>query len=163
MHPILSDRRRLALYLAGWLLVAALLTPGFGTRGEIPAAGAILAPLCIVLAFISLSLWYLCLAFPLGSPLWRTVTVHLAAGGAASGIWIGIGEAWTAALDAFAPDLQAGRLFRERRVLLFIIGALLLWLPVILQYLLMAFEASQHAESRALELTLLTREAELKA
>jgi LytS/YehU family sensor histidine kinase len=89
--------------------------------------------------------------------------VHAVAAVMASAIWIAIGEGWIGTLFFLAPDLQAGRIFAERRPLLFVIGALLFWLSSILHYLLIAFEASQQAERRAIELSLLTRDAELKA
>jgi LytS/YehU family sensor histidine kinase len=48
-------------------------------------------------------------------------------------------------------------------VLLIVIGVLLFWLVVLFHYLLIAFEASRDADKRALELSLLAREAELRA
>jgi LytS/YehU family sensor histidine kinase len=97
------------------------------------------------------------------SSIWRTVLVHVVAAAMASAIWVAIGDAWAAALDSVAGVLGAGALYAGRRPLLFVIGALLFWLASILHYLLIAFEASQEAERRALEQTLLTRDAELKA
>src|SRR5262245_6042245 len=165
MHPILSDRRRLALYLLGWLPIGLLLTAGMSARASWPAAAALFLPLSIVFAFMSLNAGYLCRVFPIDAraTLWRTVVVQVVAAAMVSAIWIAIGTGWVGALFFLAPDLDAGRLFAERRLLLFVIGALLFWLASILHYLLIAFEASQLAERRAIELSLLTRDAELKA
>ena len=65
MHPILADLRRLAVYLAGWLVVGGLLTIGFRPGGEWAIATALLLPLSLVYGFISLSGWYVCRAFPI--------------------------------------------------------------------------------------------------
>ena len=61
------------------------------------------------------------------------------------------------------PALGARDLLVEQRGLLFVVGVLLFWLVAVLLYLLIAFQASRDAETRALELTLLAREAELRA
>jgi LytS/YehU family sensor histidine kinase len=130
------------------------------------AAAAVFMPLSIVFAFNSLNAGYLCRVFPLDarrSSIWRTVLVHAVAAAIVSAMWIALGGLWVAALDLSAPGLGAGAVFGERRSLLFVIGALLFWLAAILHYMLIAFEASQDAERRALELSLLTRDAELKA
>ena len=66
MHPILEDRRRLALYLLAWLIVGMLLAVGLRSDAAWTTAAAFLLPLCFVYAFIGLSTWYLCRAFPLG-------------------------------------------------------------------------------------------------
>jgi len=165
MHPILSDRRRLGLYLLGWLPIGLLLTAGLSERSSWLAAAAIFLPITVVFAFISLNAGYICRVFPIDARanLWRTVVVHAVAAAMASAIWIGLGRLWVGALDVIAPDLDAGATFGGRRLLIFVVGALLFWLASILHYLLIAFEASQHAERRAIELSLLTRDAELKA
>src|SRR5262249_42956107 len=93
----------------------------------------------------------------------RTALIHVVAAAIASGIWIGIGELWTGFIDTVAPGLGAGAAFAEHRVLILVVGALLFWLASILHYLLIAFEASQQAERRAIESNLLTRDAELRA
>jgi len=165
MHPILSDRRRLGLYLLGWIPIGALLTVGLAERGAWLAAAAVFVPLSFVLAFMSLNAGYLCRVFPIDerATLSRTTVVHLVAGATASALWVGLVGVWATTLDLAGAGLRAGELYASRRPLLFVIGALLFWLASILHYLLIAFEASQAAERRAIELSLLTRDAELKA
>jgi len=165
MHPILSDRRRLALYLLGWLPIGLLLTAGLSERASWPAAAALFLPLSFVFAFMSLNAGYLCRVFPIDArtSVWRTVFVQVVAAAMVSAIWVAIGGGWVGTLYFIAPDLQAGVVFSQHRLLLFVVGALLFWLASILHYLLIAFEASQQAERRAIELSLLTRDAELKA
>jgi two-component system, LytTR family, sensor histidine kinase AlgZ len=164
VHPILIDARRLGLYLLGWVPIVLLLTLGLGRGAAWTTTAAIFVPLGFVYAFIGLSAWYVCRTFPLDrGGLWRMIVAHLVAAVIASGIWIVAGDLWISLLDSMAPALRAGALYTDRRLPLVVIGALLFWLAAVLHYLLIAFEASQAAERRALELTLLTRDAELKA
>jgi len=164
MHPILIERRRLGLYLLGWLPVVTLLTLGLGRGASPVSAIAVFVPLGFVYAFIGLSAWYVCRIAPIdhGLPL-RTVGAHLVATVLASAMWIVTGDIWVSALDAMMPALNAGALFASRRLPLFVIGALLFWLAAALHYLLIAFEGSRAAERRALELSVLARDAELRA
>jgi two-component system, LytTR family, sensor histidine kinase AlgZ len=165
VHPILSDRRRLGLYVLGWFPIGLLLTVGLSERTSWTAAAVVFLPLSIVFAFISLNAGYLCRVFPIDAraSIWRTALVHIVAAAIASGLWIGIGQLWAGAIDLVAPEMLAGAAFAERRLLILVVGALLFWLASILHYLLIAFEASQQAERRAIESSLLTRDAELRA
>ena len=65
MHPILDDRRRLALYLLVWLMIGLLLSVG-SPIGRMDDVCGVPVPLCFLYAFVCLSAWYLCRAFPLG-------------------------------------------------------------------------------------------------
>ena len=70
MHPVLANRRRLALYLFTWLLLAvllALLVMEPGRRG-IPAAVLLTLPPTIVYAFMCLAAWYPVRAMPRNRP-----------------------------------------------------------------------------------------------
>ena len=165
MHPILEDRRRLALYLLAWLLVGMLLTVGLQGDFWWTTAAALLLPLCVVYAFVGLSAWYLCRAFPIGGPSsWLTlVVVQMAAAATASAIWTALGYFWANALDALAIELDARAFYAEQRPLLLVVGALLYWLAAACHYLLVAFQTSREADARAFEQTLLAREAELRA
>ena len=165
MHPILEDRRRFALYLLGWLLIGMLLTVGLQADAPWTTAAAFLLPLCVIYAFIGLSTWYLCRAFPIGGrSSWSTlIVVQSIAAAAASAIWTALGYFWAGALDALAGDLAAQPFYAQQRPLIFVVGALLYWLAAAAHYLLIAFQTSRDAETRAFEQTLLAREAELRA
>jgi hypothetical protein len=161
VHPILNARARLLVYLAGWLPVGLLLAISLG--GDYTAA-ALFIPLSFVYAFIGLSTWYVCSALPIQAGRTGRVIAALMVGAAlTSGLWIGIGFLWSAALDSLVSELNARALLDDHAQLLFVVGALLFWLVAALYYLLMAFDASRQAETRALELNVLAREAELKA
>ena len=165
MHPILEDRRRLAIYLLAWLLVGMLLTVGLRSDAAWTTSAAFLLPLSVVYAFIGLSTWYLCRAFPIGGhSSWSTlIVVQSVAAATASAMWTGLGYFWAGALDALGADLGARPYYAQQRPLLFVVGALLYWLAVACHYLLVAFQTSRDAETRAFEQTLLAREAELRA
>src|SRR5438552_167038 len=72
MHPILQRRMRLVLYLAAWSPALALLAYVARANGETswPRAMALLAPACLVFAFVALSPWNLCRVQPLRFGEW---------------------------------------------------------------------------------------------
>ena len=165
MHPILEDRRRLALYLLAWLLAGVLLTIGLQSEAEWLTSAAVLLPLCLLYSFIGLSTWYLCRAFPIdaNARLSTLVVVQVAAAATVSAIWLSIGYLWAGALDGLVADLGAQPFYARQRPALFVVGALLYWLAAAGHYMLIAFEASREADVRAFQQTVLAREAELKA
>src|ERR1039458_7722240 len=106
MHPILASRRRLLAYLLAWIPILALLVYVAWASGGIPwqDAAAVLAPACLVYAFVCLSPWYICQSRPLRVsslfyllPTWGTAA-------AAVGLVL-VGSAWLAAylLERAAP------------------------------------------------------------
>jgi two-component system, LytTR family, sensor histidine kinase AlgZ len=165
MHPILDNRRRLAMYLAGWVPVGLFVTVGLGQGHAWSTSAALFLPLTFVYAFVCLSAWYVCRVFPLDAngSVPRAVFVHIIAAAMTSAIWVTLGEGWAATLDSLAPGLAARALHADQRSLIFVVGVLLFWLVTVFLYMLIAFQASSDAETRALELMILAREAELKA
>src|SRR5688572_18256939 len=165
MHPILDRRRRLLIYLLAWLHIGFLLSVGLGRDASWLTAVAFFLPLSVAYGFVSLSAWYVCRAFPIGARAssGNVLVVHILAAALASAIWVGMAGAWARGIDALVEGSGAALLYLEQRALLFVVGALLFWLAAVFHYLLIAFEVSREAETRALELNLLAREAELKA
>jgi hypothetical protein len=165
MHPLFDEGRRLAIYLLAWLLIGVLVTVGVRYDSGWTTAALFFVPLCVTYGFIGLSAWYVCRTFPLDvrTRVLNLVLVHLAAAAAASGVWVALADVWAITLDSLIPDLGARLLYSQQRLLLFALGALLFWLAAAGHYLLIAFQASRDAETRAFELSLLAREAELRA
>ena len=165
MHPILGRADRLAAYLAVWLGVC-LLVAGMFTRFGLgwTESLALLAPLCLVYAFVCLSSWYVSRAVPLTSTsVFRVLLSSVLASAFASGLWLGLTQAWIAALAltrAFAPAVER---YAQQLPFLFAIGVLLFLLALAVHYVLLAFDAARQAERRQLELEILTRDAELRA
>jgi two-component system sensor histidine kinase AlgZ len=164
MHPILGNRRRLGIYLLAWLNIGLLLALGLRGDASWLAAFVFFLPLALAYAFISLSAWYVCRAFPItGTRTWNVVAVQVVAAGVAAAIWIGAAAGWARTLDWLSPVLLTVALYTAQRPLLVVVAALLFWLAAVFHYMLIAFESSREAETRALELNVLAREAELKA
>ena len=165
MHPILGSVRRLAIYLLAWLLIGLLLSVGLGLRdGDWLTAIAFFVPLAVVFALISQSAWYVCRIFPLvRSQGWQVAAAQILAAVFASAVWVAAAGAWARTLDVAGLGSAGAALYQNQRALLFVIGALLFWLVSIFFYLLIAFDASKDAERANVELSLLAREAELKA
>jgi two-component system, LytTR family, sensor histidine kinase AlgZ len=153
------------LYLAAWIPVAGVLAVVMTRAGMSPGEAAlIVAPMCLVYAFICQASWYLCQALPLRqSDTLRLAGTHATAAVVASGAWVGIGFVWAfLAGTSFQLNGIVDRYLAQLPIL-FLSGVLLFLLAVAFNYLLITFEASQRAEQKALELQVLAREAELRA
>jgi signal transduction histidine kinase len=164
MHPILADAKQLGLYLLGCLPIGIFLVIGLGHQDAWGTAAMFFLPLMLVYAFMGLSAYYLCSAFPIGREdrSWRAVPAHLAAAATIGGLWVGLAWVWARLLESLNIGLQP-QLYLTQPWLLFVVGALLFWLATAFHYVLIASNASQIAERRSLESGLLAREAELKA
>jgi hypothetical protein len=166
MHPILTNRARLLLYLVSWIPIAALLTAIVTRDGGMPLTGAvvILLPMCLLYAFICLGSWYVCQSLPLReSGIARLLGTHATASLVASGAWVGFGLTWAFLVGIIFELAGAVDQYLEQLPILFLSGVFLFLLAIAFNYLLITFEASQRAEQKALELQVLGREAELKA
>jgi hypothetical protein len=166
MHPILGERGKLGLYLAAWVPVGAVLAGLLGLSGRMPwpEAWALALPLSLAYAFVCLNAWYLCRALPLrGSTFPRLLGAHVVAASVAGAFWLLLGRGWAELLEAVHPPfLGAVGRFLAQAPLLLAVGELLFLLAVAVTYLIIAFEASRLAEKTALELQVLSRDAELK-
>ena len=164
MHPILADAKQLGLYLLGCLPIGIFLVIGLGHQGAWGTAAAFFLPLMLVYAFMGLSAYYLCSAFPIGKDdrSWRAVPAHFTAAATIGALWVGLAWVWARLLESLNIGLQP-QMYLTQPWLLFVVGALLFWLATAFNYVLIASNASQMAERRSLESGLLAREAELKA
>ena len=166
MHPILSSLRRLAIYLLAWRLIGLLLSVGlgFGRGGEWLTAVLFFVPLGLVYALITQSAWYVCRIFPLvRSRAWHVGAAQILAAVFASAVWVAAAGGWARTLDVVGFGAAGTAFYATQRPLLFVVGALLFWLVSVFFYLLIAFDASKDAERANVELSLLAKEAELKA
>ncbi len=156
MHPILVSRRRLFLYLAAWAPLGVLLAvTTWGTGGIAwPDAGAVLAPACLVYAFVCLSPLYVCRARPMRlSNAVSMVLTFTAAAAISSVLLVACARASAWAWDKTPPPWPP----------LFGMGMLLYLASVGLHYAYLSAEASREAEARAAQARTLAREAELQA
>ncbi len=165
MHPILADRRHVLLSGLAWLLVGALLAVLVRALTSVGWAGAIAfaLPLALGAAPVSLSVWYLCRALPIG----RAGTVRiggtvLAAALVTALLWAAVGRAWWALLATNGAGLSRP-VPPVLAPLLVEFGTLAYLLTVAVQYLLQAMDESAQAAQRALEAQVAHRDAELRA
>ena len=167
MHPIFARKGRLALYLTAWIPAAGLLAALLAGPGSLawPESLALAGPLCLIYAFLCLSGWYLCRAFPLETGVLKLVGIHAAAAFLSGSLWVLIGRLWAGMLSWFAPFFGAGERYAAQvpTVPMLTFGVLVFMLGVLGHYLLAVFEAAREAERRSFHLRMLAREAELKA
>jgi two-component system sensor histidine kinase AlgZ len=173
MHPFLTDRIRLLLYLVAWVFVGLFLSALLYVTDPRPVRWIILfvAPLVLIYAFVCLSAWWVCRSQPLsrGRPV-RLVTVLSATAATTAVLWVSLAGAWdrvlcgliqeAAADPAAAPALHA----RTRDFAIILVAGLMLYLlSIVIHYLLLAFETSRVAERRAYQSEVTAREAEVRA
>ncbi|MBZ5635505.1 MAG: histidine kinase [Acidobacteriia bacterium] len=152
MHPIFRNTTSLGAYLALWTILAALLAALIRIPGDLiwSQALSVAVPLCLFYAFVCLTPWYLCRAFPLGTAgVARLLVNHLGAAILACALWIGLARLLAAVMDL-------GSRLDSAIPQLVVIGLLLYLLSVALHYAFLAVEASREA-------ALQTRDAELRA
>jgi two-component system sensor histidine kinase AlgZ len=167
VHPILADRRRLAIYMTAALPLA---VAAMGVLTQAPsalplvAAAAIAVPVSAASVGLLLPVWYLCRALPVNAtPLSRLVITH--AGGAVLGgvAWAYMGGALSRFAGSYRPEARLPELYEAHVPGMMAGGALVYLLSVSFHYVLLALDATRRAEQRAIELAMLAREAELRA
>lgn len=166
MHPILSQSRRLGLYLAAWIPIVFLLLYLLSGRGGLsPTEAPIFAVfLCIVYAFICLSAWYSCRATPVeSSGFLQLLATHFLAAMLLSGLWLAFAHGVAYGLSYIPVFRGMNQRVSQVAVTLWTIGILLYLLSVGLHYVLLAVEHSRQAEQREAAASLLARDAELRA
>jgi two-component system sensor histidine kinase AlgZ len=163
MHPILADRRRLGLYILGWVPVAGILVSLLAFAGASwAAAAALVVPLVPPFALVCLSSWYICRAFPLqDAPLSLVLSTQGGAAALSASLWTYLARSWAGVLDAVFPGIEP--LVGRQAPLFLAFGALLYLLAATLHYVIVALDEQQRAERHALEIKVLAREAELTA
>ena len=166
MLPILVRGGHLALYLSLWVFVGLLLAVLLVTQSGLGwgAAAAIALPLCTVFAFVCLSAWYVSRGMPLAtSGALRIAATALTAALVSSGGWVLISRPWLRLVAARAPVTDPELVTATLQPLLFGFGVLVYLLAMAVSYVFAAFEASQEAQRRSLEVQVLAREAELRS
>lgn len=166
MHPILSDKTKLTIYLAVWGIIGILsgLIVAYTNELDFVITVAFTFPMMLLYGEINLSAWYLCRAFPIGKvSIWKILLAVGIAVLVISSLWTLICWGWMITLEKIfnvtvspIPTLQT---------LIVILGAAkqLLLISIALSYLIIAFQRSREAERNAFESKLLAQSAELKA
>src|SRR5690349_4550953 len=130
MHPLLARGERLALYLALWIIVGALLAALLVGHGGLTLGGALAVafPISIAYAFVCVSAWYVARSTPLAtSGIVRLSATAVGAALMSSMAWLVAARGWNTALSRLwgitAP-------FREIAPIVFGFGVLLYLLSV---------------------------------
>lgn len=166
MHPLLTPISRFGYYLLAWVPLAAILIYLLAVPGKMGwlEAAALMIPLCLLYQFVCLSAWYSCKSAPLqrstSQRLWLT---HVLAAATISLLWVGAAKLLASALSGFRTFAGLDQRFGSVVSILFGAGFLLYLLSVASHYVILAMEDSRKAEARALETSILARDAELKA
>ena len=159
MHPILSNVRRLTLYLLVWIplcaLLVAVVSPGHLTGLE---SLLLCVPLCLFYAFICLAAWYICRSLPIREGrMTRLITTQALNAVIGGGLWVLLAKLLTHIMNW--PDNKTPGILQ----LIFGMGVLFYLLSVSVYYVLFAVEASQIARQRENEARILASKAELTA
>jgi two-component system, LytTR family, sensor histidine kinase AlgZ len=166
MHPLLTPINRYGFYLLAWTPLAGILIYLMVVPGKLGwlDATAVIVPLCLIYQFVCLSAWYTCRATPLqGSSFLRLRFTHLAAAVIISFLWIQVARLLVYALSEISSFHGLNARFAPQIPVLFGVGFLLYLLSVATHYVILAIEDSRRAEARAMETSILARDAELKA
>ena len=166
MHPLLTPINRYGLYLLAWTPLAGILIYLMAVPGRLgwPDATTLIIPLCLIYQFVCLSAWYTCRATPLrGSSFLRLRFSHLVAAVIISFLWIQVARLIAYALSQFPSFRGLDERLAPQIPVLFGVGFLLYLLSVATHYVILAIEDSRRAEARAMETSILARDAELKA
>ena len=162
MLPVLQRRGRTTLYAALWLLIGGLLSALLVGQGGLDWGGALLValPLAAAYSFVCASAWYVARSTPLTSsgPL-RLIASLLGASFLSSAAWLIVARAWNYALSRWGGVHVS---YGEISGIIFGFGILIYLLSLATSYVAAAGIQAQEAERRALEVQVLSREAELR-
>jgi len=166
MHPLLTPINRLGLYLLAWVPLTAILIylmalpAGLGWWD----ATFLVVPLCLIYEFVCLSAWYSCKSAPIETtPVKRLFLTHTVAATIVSLLWVQAARLIAYLLSQFQSFQGLNQRFAPQAPLIFGAGFLLYVLAVASHYVILTMEESRAAQARALETSILARDAELKA
>ncbi|HCA78973.1 MAG TPA: sensor histidine kinase, partial [Bacteroidetes bacterium] len=166
MHPILSNRERVAVYLIGWLIFGVMLAAVLALPRDFSwlEAGTLAVPLTLVYGLICLSSWYVCRVYPLQkSPVAQVLAIQSLAAIITILVWVLIGSGWVVVLErALAFTAFRARVLTKAPLMIGV-GFILYSLTAAVHYLIITFEASKESERRELQSRIFAQEAELKA
>jgi sensor histidine kinase YesM len=166
MHPILSDKKTLALYLAVWFVVGSLIELPYILAHTDQGFGGLLVdiPFEIFYALVCLSSYYLCRFFPLRSTQWyRLVLIFIFAACCAAGFAMVIGYGWVHFIDSFKITSDVASLYVPWLAGIYSTLVLLFLLVATIHYVIIAFEQTREAERQSYEMKLFAQDAELRA
>jgi two-component system sensor histidine kinase AlgZ len=155
---VFTSARAALLYLLAWLMLGLMLAALLAAGGASWGASLVFAlPLTLVYAFATgYSAYYVCRAYPLGQ---KGVAAIVKGTGVTAvceaGLWCALGAAWNSLWHVMAPAPALS-------VPMFGLGVLLYGLVAAVNYLLIESARVRDLETRALQVKLMARDAELR-
>jgi LytS/YehU family sensor histidine kinase len=149
-----------------WIGVAALLIPAFATLGNLSWVNstALGIPLAMFAMFIPLAAGYVCRFTPLEkSVLWRTALTHVMAAQVLSFLWTLIASPFARAMSYIPQFRGLDKQFAPHLWIVYVSGSLVYLMSIAFHYVVIAQQAARAVEVRAVETSMLAREAELRA
>lgn len=149
----------LPVALAGTALLAQ------GRNAMPPALAALIAfPLSMAATLLLVPVWYLCRALPVNETSVSGLLLPHAAGALLTGLAaIYLGGALARRAGSLRPSAGIETSFAAQETGVMVAGALVYLLAVSFHYVLLGVDATRRAEQRSMELSILAREAELRA
>jgi two-component system sensor histidine kinase AlgZ len=154
---IFASARAALLYLLAWLMLGLLLAALLAASGAAWGASLVFAlPLTLVYAVATgYSAYYVCRAYPLGQ---KSVAAIVRGTGVTAvceaALWCALGAAWNSLWHVVAPAALSMPMFG--------LGVLLYGLAAAVNYLLIESARVRDLETRALQVKLMARDAELR-
>ena len=149
-----------------WVGVAVVLVPALATLGNLSWAdsAALGIPLALFSLFIPLAAGYICRFTPLDkSVLWRTVLTHIMAAQILSFLWTLLAGPFARAMSYIPQFGGLDRRFSPDLWIVYVVGSLVYLMSIAFHYVVMAQQTARAVEVRAVETSMLAREAELRA
>jgi two-component system sensor histidine kinase AlgZ len=149
-----------------WVGVAAVLVPALATLGNLSwvDSAALGIPLAMFSLFIPLAAGYLCRFSPLDkSLLWRTVLTHIMAAQVLSFLWTLLAGPFARAMSYIPQFAGLDKRFVPDFWIVYVTGSLVYLMSIAFHYVVIAQQAAREVEVRAVETSMLARDAELRA
>jgi sensor histidine kinase YesM len=166
MEGLFSSRRGMAVYLTVWLFLGAALggVIRISTDSPVPNAMLFALPVNLFYAFATgYSAYYLCRAYPLGSPNAQAIPLVFSVAAVMSGfLWLAIAQTWNGLCQAMQLWWLGIEITRHLSALIVALGMLLYGLTAAVHYLVNEFVRAKNAEQRELQSQLMAQEAELR-
>ncbi len=165
MHPILFDRRRLAIYLTSWILLAAGLCAAMHVNGRLRQSWSLWLglPAGVAYGFACLASWYPARALPAErTSVPRLLLVHGVGAAISTTFWLIALTLWAMLLGRTRAGAGILHGFYHQLPILIGFGMVTYLLTAGLHHLMAPAELSRRENRRSLEAELLAREAELK-
>jgi len=149
-----------------WIGVAAVLIPALATLGNLSWVNSIALgiPLALFSLFIPLAAGYICKFTPFDrSVQWRAVLTHITAAQVLSFLWTLLASPFARAISYIPQFRGLDKLFAPDLWIVYVTGSLVYLMSIAFHYVVIAQRTARAIEVRAVETSMLAREAELRA